>query len=36
MGDDPVGDTPGQLGAILQKDIEQWINTIKVSGMKVE
>jgi len=36
IGADPVGGTPEQFGAILQKDIERWGKTIKMSGMKVE
>lgn len=36
IGVDPVGGTPEQFGAILQKDIERWGKTVKVSGMKVE
>ena len=36
IGADPVGGTPEQFGAILQKDIERWGKTVKVSGMKVE
>jgi tripartite-type tricarboxylate transporter receptor subunit TctC len=36
IGVDPVGGTPEQFGAILQKDIERWGKTIKISGMKME
>jgi tripartite-type tricarboxylate transporter receptor subunit TctC len=36
IGADPVGGTPEQFGAILQKDIERWGKTVRVSGLKVE
>ena len=36
IGADPVGCTPEQFAEILQKDIERWGKTVKVSGMKVE
>lgn len=35
-GLEPVGDTPEQFSAIIRKEIAQWINLVKVAGIKAE
>jgi len=35
-GQEPVGDSPEEFAAVIKKEIAQWINLVKVAGIKAD